>query len=165
MVLGVVYRSRMNDFGISLDPSAIPHRHTLEDSDEENGIKDEAELILSPSTATLVKLGQSSYAIFAFGHAASIFATSFFTVIHDTLCQILSDSVTVFKDKSFPVVRCEHNEGRHVISKMFGIESKDCKTFSLCVHESRMKSQYCHNWCSKVITGPGLYLLGLFLLY
>lgn len=138
------------DFGISLDPSAVPQRHSFEDSDEEDLGKDEVELTVSPSSATPVEIGQRSNVIFVFGQIASIISKSFFTLHDSPSCQILCDSITVYRDKLFPAVSCERSKCSQTVSEVFGIESKDGKTYSLCVHEARLKSQYCNNWCLKV---------------
>ena len=137
------------DYGISLDPLAVPQRHFLEeDSDGEEEIKVEPELTF-PATA---ELGRSSNVILAIGLAASIFTRSFLNTLHDSPYQILSDSVEVFKDKSFPT-SSDKVKDYHKVSEIFGLESKGGKTYSLCVQELQVKSQHCHNWCSKVILG------------
>ena len=128
------------DFGISLDPSAVLQRHSLQDSDDEEEER-QIELIAIPFTPA----ARRSRVIFAFGTAASIFTNSYFTIHDAPTYQIRSDCITVYKEKSFPSCKKE----KPVLSEVFDVHCTN-ESFSLCVHVSELKSIYCQSWCSLV---------------
>ena len=127
---------------ISLDPSVVLQRHTLEDSDDDDGGDAECGFVAEPATATIPR----SLVIFAFGTTASIFTKSYISLEESSpTYKIQSDCVTVFKNKSFPVSSKE----KISVSEVYDLKSKN-GTNSLCVHKSELKSINCREWCSLV---------------
>ena len=130
-----------------VDPGLLTQRHCLEDSDdEEDGFEldDTTFKISNPWLA-----GKKSCLIMAVGQPASIFARSYLPAL-PSLCTIVTDSSTIFKDRYFTSGSAQHSDC--VVSEMFDIESGEDKeqNFSLCVLEKQLGSQYCSQWCNKV---------------
>lgn len=137
------------DFGITLDPTSILQRHSLEDSDDEDAEKN-AEFAIVPGTPSV----SSSKVIFAFGTAASVFASSYFKLENLPAQQIKSGHITVYKDKSFPTTGKENP----VVSEVYNVECSK-ETCSLCIHKSELKSVYCQEWCSLVCNKLAVYFM------
>lgn len=131
-----------DDFGITLDPTYILQRHTLEDSDEEETEKN-ADFVIVPGTSSRL----DSSLIFAFGTPASIFANSYLKLENSPVHEIKSSHITVYKDKAFPV----SDKEEIVVSEIFNVECRE-GSCSVCIHKSELKSVYCQEWCSLVRT-------------
>lgn len=139
------------DFGISLDPSLVTQRHSLEDSSDEENVENTRDYDISKTfcISNHEYLSKGPNLIIAVGQAPSIFVKSHFKLDSLPLSRITANSAAVFRDKHFPA---DTHNSDCIVSEMFDISSKDSITekFTLFIHEQQLKSQYCNVWCAKV---------------
>ncbi len=128
------------EFGISLDPSSVPQRHALYDSDEENEQSDllKANFVFH---SPLDSAHKSHSLVLAVGPTACIFAKSHFVLSLFTTLETTTQ--TMFQGMYFP----KSQEGLCLVSELMGADGGDV---IFCLHEKNLKPEYVNAWSKKV---------------
>ena len=130
------------DFGISLDPSSVPQRHALYDSDEEEGDETEIqqpELVFAPPTQDIT---QSNTLVVAVETTACLFVRSHFMLT--PLCSLEGSTQAVFKGTYFP----KSGDKRCVVSEV--VRADGGGEVVICLHERSVKSEHINAWAKMV---------------
>ena len=138
-------------FGISLDPLAVPQRHTLYDSesDEESETHDESKGIDPGSVFSVnaendgTKLLKGKTLLLAVGSTASVFLRSFIRLRQEATFSLRADVDQVERGKPF-----QSGKGVRDISCVFAAEGRD--EWAVCTHVTELRVEYCNVWAEKV---------------
>ncbi len=135
-----VYKQKM-EFGISLDPSSVPQRHALYDSDEEDEQIDtqQADFVFQPST--LDSIHKNNTLVVAIGQTACIFAKSLFTL--SPLSTLEASTRGIFQGTYFP----KTGEASCLVSELMCADEGDAV---FCLHENSLKPEHVNAWFKKV---------------
>lgn len=135
-----VYKQKM-EFGISLDPSSVPQRHALYDSDEEDEQVDtqQADFVFQPST--LDSTHKNNTLVVAIGQTACIFAKSVF--ILSPLSTLEASTRGIFQGTYFP----KTGEASCLVSELMCADEGDAV---FCLHENSLKPEHVNAWFKKV---------------
>ena len=153
-LVGINWGGKHMDFGISLDPSSVVQRHSLEDSDEE---EDESETVGNATETFTVpnrrdQLDPAGKLIIAIGQPAVIFIKSYLDLEPLPSYTISTKTLTAFKDKHFSS-GTHHQDDTYTVSE--GSDAKrtgsDVGRCLVCTHQQPLNSKYCNLWCSKVM--------------
>lgn len=139
------------DFGISLDASAVPQRHLLEDSDadEDDEVSvgtDREQIFTSPDVGSGgATTGENL--IIAIGQSASIFVKSHLSLEPVPAFAVQTDSHTVFQ--SWPR---NTRRSTYTVSEGFKVccKNPEQENFLACTHEELLNTLQCNSWCAKV---------------
>ncbi len=130
------------EFGISLDPSSVPQRHALYDSDEEEEQTEslKANFIFQPPPES-VQIHKSYSLVVAVGSIPCIFARSHF--ILSPLLTLEASTRAIFQGMYFP----KSSQESCLVSELMNADGGDV---IFCLHEKNLKSEHVNAWSKKV---------------
>ena len=138
------------EFGLSLDPLAVPQRHTLYDSESEEETEPQPQ---SELDSALVVDGRSTNfeegflagkrLLVAVGSSASVFVRSFIRLRGESLCSVRADAAKVQKGKHF-----SSGNGTEEITQFHEVEGNT--EWAVCYHDTELRLEYCNLWTEKV---------------
>lgn len=130
------------EFGISLDPSSVPQRHDLYDSDEGDEPGDTHQITeLTFNPPSLKDIHKNHALVIAIGQIACIFVKSHFVL--SPLCSLEASTQTIFKGMYFP----KHGDGLCLVSELLNCDGGDTV---FCIHERWLKPEYVNTWSKQV---------------
>ena len=134
-------------FGISLDPLAVPQRHALYDSDEEQegeeaGKQGELSSVFSVRGDSTRPLEGKKLAV-AVGSTASVFLRSFLRLREETVLSVHAEGDRVSEGRFFPSAG-----GSQAVSRLIPVEGGG--QWVACVHETVLRVELCNLWAEKV---------------
>lgn len=139
------------DFGISLDPLAVPQRHTLYDSESDSESEqqqskaDEHSSVFAVDGRGVIADGKcltGKTLLVAVGSTASAFVKSFVHLREETLFSVRADA-EVQRGKLF-----SSGKGEKDISLCYEVEAT--AEWVVCAHETELRIEYCNFWTEKV---------------
>ena len=138
------------EFGLSLDPLAVPQRHTLYDSesDEEKEPQTQSELdsvfaVDGRSTNVEERFLTGKGLVIAVGSSASVFVRSFVRLRAELLCSVRADAGRVQRGKHF-----SNGSGAEEITQFHEVEGN--AEWVVCSHDKELRIEYCNLWTEKV---------------
>ena len=146
------------EFGLSLDPSAVTLRHTLDDEEEEedSGAEKWSDPRVVFSGAGSERVTKGGIIVMAAGEAASIFAKSHLELLSvETACAITSPHGDIFKDACFPSEKAApaRAHGEAAVSELYRVKGAPASEHGLahlCLHERQLCAEWCNPWAEKV---------------
>lgn len=141
------------DFGISLDPLAVPQRHTLYDSESDEDDEQYRNTIDQLSSVFAIekhekpeieKFLTGKTVLVGIGTTASVFVRSFVHVRQEPLFSVQTEAGNVLAGKHFPSGR-----GREDVTVFYEVEGASEK-WVVCAHESELRVEYSNFWTKKV---------------
>ena len=136
------------DSGLSLDPDAVPQRHTFYDSDEDESVEDDEE-VLRCSSGSSVK---SRLLLVCVSPTASTLAQSYLDVkTHAALCKISTNSASkVIKGRRFSSRGSTENGGvqEETVSDVYA--ASGAGEITVCVQRKNVNWEFCNSWSEKV---------------
>lgn len=131
------------EFGISLDPSSVPQRHALYDSDEEEDEQADSlkpDFVIQPLPCPDSK-HKSHSLLLAIGPTACIFAKSHF--ILSPFSTIMASTQTIFQGMYFP----KSEKQSCLVSELLYADGGDV---IFCLQENILKVDHVNTWSKKV---------------
>lgn len=138
------------DFGISLDPLAVPQRHTLYDSESDEEDEHHHDRIGQLRSAFAVGKREKSelltrkYLLIGIGTTASVFVRSFVHLRKETLFSLQAETEDVLASKQFP-----SGKSREDITVFYEVEGA-AEKWVVCAHEAELRVEYSNFWTEKV---------------
>lgn len=137
------------DFGISLDPLAVPQRHALYDSESEE--EGEQETQSESEVFRVDKIGEDGEflagkaLLLALGNTASVFAKSFIRIREEPFLSLRTD-VSRVKSNS------PRGKGAEDVTHFYYSQEESSK-WAVCLHAAELQAEHCNHWADKVGSG------------
>lgn len=138
------------DFGISLDPLAVPQRHTLYDSEsDEEDEQHQNRIDQLRSVFTVDKREKSEVLtgkslLVGIGTTAAVFVRSFLHLRKEPSFSVKGDTGSVLAGKHFPM-----GKDKEDVTVVYEVEGAAGK-WVVCVHEGELRVEYSNFWTEKV---------------
>lgn len=138
------------DFGISLDPLAVPQRHTLYDSESDEEDEQHQNRVDQLRSVFAVDKREKSEALtgksllVGIGTTASVFLRSFVHLQQEPSFSVKSETGKVLAGKHFP-----SGKDKEDITVFYGVEGA-AEKWVVCVHEVELRVEYSNVWTEKV---------------
>ena len=133
------------DFGISLDPLAVPQRHTLDDSESDE--ESEQQLQVETEVFTVGECGKNKPSLegkavlVGVGGTASLFLRSFLSLREEPAFSLRTEA-----DKTQEVFI-----GKGTLRDVTAFHDVEGASSCIaCVHGAELRLEYCNHWTEKV---------------